>query len=297
MVDEVLACLQPRSGTIVDGTVGGGGHARAILTHLASFGAGSGAPPSPARWQRGLVGIDVDPSAIAEARRRLADFDNVELILASYVEMAEVVNRGASQPVTGVLLDLGASLHQLTTPSRGFSYDSPGPIDMRFNQTDARPGALARLRHASEREIRGWLRDYAQEPMSGRIAHRIWHERHSLRTTAELADLVGCVVPARLRHKALARVFQAIRIVTNSELEAVRAGLDAAIGLLAAGGRLVVLSYHSLEDGLVKGAFRRAHLLGRIGLLTRKPIRPGPAEVLRNPRARSARLRAAEVLA
>ncbi len=280
MVDEVLEFLRPGSGTIVDGTVGGGGHARALLER--------GGPAFR------LLGIDADGEAIAAARRQLEDFDNVELVQSDYVDMAALARRLGFEPVTGVLLDLGVSLHQLTTAARGFGHDVEGPLDMRFDQGSGRTAAEL-LRSTPERELRDLLRSYGEEPMSGRVARVVHEARAGLRTTADLARAVGRAVPARFRRKALARVFQAVRIAVNRELDRVAAGLAAALGLLAPGGRLVVISYHSLEDRLAKTAFRLAAAEGRVVVLTPKPVRPTESEVAANPRARSARLRAIEV--
>jgi 16S rRNA (cytosine1402-N4)-methyltransferase len=312
MVDEVLEYLQPRSGTVIDATVGGGGHARAILEALAVSTTEAvdkdrelarrpehcGTHGDAGLRKRGrLLGLDADPEAVASARRQLGKHDNMELIHANYVDVAALVRRFGLEPVTGVLFDLGVSLHQLASPDRGFSYDCEGPIDMRFDQTAARSTALDLLKRASEKELRDWFRSFGQEPMSGRVARVVHERRHRMMTTMDLADAVRRAVPARFGRKALARVFQALRIVTNRELENVRQGLDAAIEVLAPGGRIVVLAYHSLEDRIVKDVFRAGRAAGRLRVLTPKPLRPPAGEVLKNPRARSARLRAAEVLA
>ena len=308
MVHEVLEYLCPRSGTIVDATVGGGGHARAILDALAARAAedrdrtpGLGHDPNSTAElghvpTARLLGIDRDPEAVASAAVQLGELENVELMQGSYTDIATFVHRPGFGPVTGVLFDLGVSLHQLVTPGRGFAFDSDGPIDMRFDQGSDGPTALELLRRTSERNLLDWLRSYGEEPMSGRVARVLHERRHQLRTTRDLAEAVRRAVPARFARKALARVFQALRIATNSELDTVRRGLDAAVGVMAAGGRLVVLSYHSLEDRIVKECFRAGRIEGRLRILTAKPLRPGDDEGARNPRARSARLRAAEVL-
>jgi len=283
MVNEVLAYLVPGTGTVVDATVGGGGHARAILENLG---------------QGRLLGIDVDPEAIASVRRQLANYDNVEIVRANYADMESIIQSRQAMPVTGVLLDLGVSLHQLVTPERGFGFDVEGPLDMRFSGSAAvEPPALDLIRRATRRQVLGWLREFGQEPLANRLARRIFERRQSLRTTADLARLVRSSVPPYRARKTLARVFQAVRIATNRELEQVAAGLRAAFRVLAPGGRLVVISYHSLEDRLVKVAMRDAAKRGRARVLTPKPVRPGADEVRANGAARSARLRAAEVLA
>lgn len=294
MVDEVLGFLRPGSGTIVDGTVGGGGHARALLERGAAGPADGQAAGAPGRSPFRLLGIDADGEAIAEARRQLEDFENVELVHSTYAEMAALVRRLELAPVTGVLLDLGVSLHQLQSAGRGFGHDVAGPLDMRFDQESGRTAADV-VRVTPERELRDLLREFGEEPMSGRVARVIHELRAELRTTADLARAVGRAVPARFRRKALARTFQAIRIAVNRELENVRQGIAAALDTLAPGGRLVVISYHSLEDRLAKQAFRQAAAEGRATVLTPKPLRPTEEEVARNPRARSARLRAVEV--
>lgn len=286
MVDEVLKYLEPRSGTVIDATVGGGGHARAILAAQAEAGS-----------RLRLLGLDRDSEAIASAQRLLSSFDNAELIQADYSNMTAIVERLALRPVTGVIMDLGVSLHQLETPHRGFGFGVSGPLDMRFDQSDACPTAADLLRRTPMNELRDLLRRYGQEPMSGRVARVIVERRARIRTTRDLADSVRAAVPSRFAGKALARVFQALRIAVNNELESVRLGLRAALSLLAVRGRLVVLSYHSLEDRIAKECLRGAREAGFLRILTPKPERPGAEEVARNPRARSARLRAAEKVA
>jgi 16S rRNA (cytosine1402-N4)-methyltransferase len=306
MVDEVLEYLQPSWGTVVDATLGGGGHARAILDAFEAAAANETcAKPAldpecghGGQRRRGrLLGIDADPEAVASAREQLGKHDNMELIHGSYVDIVAFVRRFGMDPVKGVLFDLGVSMHQLASSGRGFSHSGKGLIDMRFDQTARQPTALDLIRHASDAELRGWLRAFGQEPMSGRVARVVHERRHQLRTTVDLADAVRQAVPARFRRKALTRVFQALRIVTNQELDAVRQGLAEAIDVVAPGGRIVVLAYHSLEDRIVKQSFRSGRDAGRLRVLTRKPSRPTAEEVSRNPQARSARLRAAEVIA
>lgn len=279
LVDEVLEYLAPHAGTIVDACVGGAGHARAILENLRSG---------------RLLGIDADPEALAEARRQLANQDNVELVQANYADMATIVEQLGLEPVRGVLFDFGVSYHQLRTAGRGFSFELDGPLDMRFDQSASLPPALTLLRRAGQAEVTAWLRDFGQEPFATRIARRISKRRGEFETTRDLAGLVRGCVPPKMRRKSLARVFQALRIAVNRELESVRQGLRAALALLEPGGRLVAISYHSLEDREVKVALREAQRAGIVKVLTAKPVRPGEAEVQANPQARSARLRAAE---
>ncbi len=313
MLREVLEYLRPVSGVIVDACLGGGGHARPILEALAASNTGNrdqfecAGREEPARRDGasardqgrrsfGLLGIDCDPEALASARRQLGNFDNMEMVHADYSGLPALVRRLGLGPVTGVLFDFGASLFQLTSGPRGFAIDTDGPIDMRFDQTADTPTALDLIRRSSEKTLREWFRAYGQEPMSGRVARVVHERRNELRTTGDLVNAVQSVVPARFTRKAMARVFQALRIATNHELENIRRGLAGALEVLAPTGRLVALSYHSLEDKEVKTFFRAGRAAGRLRVLTPRPVRPGQEEVVRNPRARSARLRAAEVI-
>lgn len=319
LVNEVLEVLEPciKDGTIVDGTVGGGGHTEAIACRIKESGA------------RGpIVGLDVDPAAIKFAAERLkgfgcrvVDFDKrrptvegeqevdkqlnreemIFLVRTSYVNMAEMVRWLGVGPVTAVLMDLGVSSFQLEG-ARGFSFDHDGMLDMRFDSDGSYPTAWEVLRRASEQDLKGWLRRYGEERFSGRIARKIYRHKGRIRTSRELADLVRSVVPTRYVRKSLARVFQALRIVVNRELENVEAGLEAALRLLSPGGRLAVICYQSGEDRCFKDVYRRWKKAGEEGegrrnirLLSPKPIRPGAEEVKINPRARSARLRVVEV--
>jgi len=313
MVREVLEYLRPVSGVIVDACLGGGGHARAILSALAASAERRGGragpagrenatapasdqPVGPHRWSSGLLGIDCDAEAIASARGQLSSFSNVEIVHANYVDLPALVRGLGLGPVTGVFCDFGASLFQLTTGARGFARDADGAIDMRFDQTAPVPTALDLIRHSSEAALRGWLRAFGQEPMSGRVARVIHERRHEIATTGDLARAVRMAVPARFARKAQARVFQALRIATNHEIENIRRGLAGALEVLAVTGRLVSISYHSLEDREVKEFLRAGRIAGKLRVLTPKPVRPSVEEVAQNPRSRSARLRAAEVI-
>jgi 16S rRNA (cytosine1402-N4)-methyltransferase len=220
----------------------------------------------------------------------------MEIVHANYADLPALVRELGLGPVTGVLFDFGASLFQFTSGPRGFAIDADGPIDMRFDQTAPVPTALDWIRQSSERTLRDWFRAFGQEPMSGRIARVIHERRRELLTTGDLARAVRSAVPARFARNALARVFQALRIVTNREFENIRRGLAGALQVLVPSGRMVALSYHSLEDKEVKQFLRAGRVAGRLRVLTPKPIRPGAEEVAQNPRSRSARLRAAEVI-
>ncbi len=327
LVNEVLELLEPciKAGTVIDGTVGGGGHTEAIARRIKELG-------GSAR----IVGLDLDPAAIRFAAERLkgfgcqvVDFDETRqrgegrqettsqlpkdamifLVRTSYVNMGEVVERLEVKPVTAVLMDLGVSSFQLNG-ERGFSFDRDGLLDMRFNPEGTNPTALEVLRRASEQELRGWLRKYGEERFSGRIARKIHQHKERISTSRELADVVRSAVPKFNVRKSLARVFQALRIVVNRELENVAAGLEVAVRVLSPGGRLAVICYQSGEDRCFKEVYRRWKARGesrqikvgngeptqRVRLLSSKPIRPSREEVKGNPRARSARLRVLEVI-
>lgn len=299
MPQEVLDLLAPRSGELyLDGTVGGGGHARLILEASAPAGR--------------LIGLDRDRAALARATEVLAPFgDRVVLRQAAFADARSVLGAMGVTGVDGILLDLGVSSHQLDTPERGFSFREEGPLDMRMDRESGTTAAEA-LNDLPEAELTRIFREYGEERWAGRIARRIVRQRDEapLQTTRQLAELVrevvpGGRVPARI-HPAT-RVFQALRIFVNGELEQVRTGVQEALELLHPGGRLAVISFHSLEDRIVKHAFRDAAQgcicpprlpvcqcghQPQVELLTRKALRPGAEEVEANPRARSAVLRA-----
>ena len=273
MVREVIGFLGGR-GTVVDMTVGAGGHAGALLE------AGVGL----------LVGVDRDPSALALASHRLAMFgERFRPVRARFSEIGPNVADGA---VDGVLFDLGVSSMQLDRPERGFSYREDGPLDMRMSQDG--PTAADLVNSLPQDELADLIFQYGQEPKSRRIASAIVRERS--RSPVETTDrLAGIVVGAVGRrpggpHPAR-RTFQALRIAVNRELEEFAASLPQAVELLAPGGRVVVIAYHSLEDRVAKRTFRADD---RVAILTKRPLQPGEDEVLVNPRARSAKLRAAE---
>ncbi len=312
MPREVLEYLKPVSGVIIDACLGGGGHTRSILEALAASNEGEPNRTASAGRERptaqhddgqgrgsrpfGLLGIDCDPEALASAKRQLGDFNNVEMVHANYTDLPTLVRELGLAPVTGILFDFGASLYQLLSGPRGFAIDADGPIDMRFDQTAETPTALDLIRSSSEVMLRDWFRAYGQEPMSGRVARVIHERRREMETTGDLVRAITDAVPARFARKSLARVFQALRIVTNHEIENIRRGLAGALEVLVPTGRLVALSYHSLEDREVKQVLRAGRVTGKLRLLTAKPVRPSASEVAQNHRARSARLRAAEVI-
>ena len=301
MAEEVVSLLQPvPPGVVVDATVGGGGHAAALLG---------------AHRHLRLLGIDRDPAAVTAARARLAEFgDRAVVVHGRFDAMAEAVSSSRLEgPVTGVLFDLGVSSPQLDDAGRGFSYRLEGPLDMRMDPSTGR-GAAQLLDAMTEEELVGLLAAHGEGRFARRIARAVVAAR-PLRTTTELAEIVRNAIPAAARrtggHPAR-RAFQALRVAVNDELGALEEALPAALGLLAPGGRCIAISYHSGEDRLVKSAFARAVTGGCVcppglpctcgavpegRLVFRGARRPSPAEVARNRRAESARLRAFERLA
>ena len=280
MLDEVLMQLRPEPGhTFVDGTLGGGGHARALAERVG--GAGS------------VVAVDLDPAAVLRAEQSLAGLP-ISVAAASYADIPEVLVELQITAVDGILLDLGLSSDQLADAARGFSFQSEGELDLRFDPEHGEPAwrMLARL---SEEHLADLIYHYGEERFSRRIARRIVEERRTrpIRTAAQLALLVRSCVPRSRGHAIdpATRTFQALRIAVNGELDALRAALRRLPDCLKPGGRLAIISFHSLEDRLVKEAFRDDP---RLTVITRKPLQAGDEEVARNPRARSAKLRVAE---
>lgn len=301
MVKEVLEYLQPKSGqTIVDGTLGGGGHALEMVKHIVPSGK--------------MIGIDRDDDALDAAGQRLSEYSaNVILEKGNFSDLEAIAQRLGVESVNGVLLDLGVSSYQLETPERGFSFRQDALLDMRMDKTQP-VTAREIVNSFSERHLTEIIQDYGEERWAKRIAKFIVDRRmrHPIETTSELVDVILAAVPSGARTEKIhpaTRTFQALRIAVNRELESLQAGLDAAIKLLAPNGRVVVLSYHSLEDRIVKETL--AKHAGRcvcppglpicacgakkyVTILTRRPVLPTEEEVRANPRARSAKLRAAE---
>lgn len=285
--------MSGRAGLYIDGTVGTGGHAERILA--------AGGPGVR------LLGIDRDPQALFEAARRLGRFgERVRLVEGNF---SDLERHAGGSTCAGVLLDLGISSLQIADRGRGFSYLDDGPLDMAMGRDGA---SVADLLAAADRDgIAAILREFGEERRSRRIAAEIVREREHgrIERTARLRAAVERSVPGADTVAALARVFQALRIWANRELEALRAFLPQAVRLCVPGGRIVVISYHSLEDRIVKRFFRREEKgcdcppdfpecacggTPTLRVLTRRPVRPDADEVASNPRSRSARLRAAE---
>lgn len=295
MAAQVVALLRPAPGALIlDATFGGGGHARALLA----------AEPAVR-----VIGLDRDPDAGAEA----AQFGfPLTFILGDFRELAELVRGVGCDEIDGAFFDLGVSSHQLDVGDRGFSFHRRGPLDMRLGP-DSPLTAADVVNDWDEGRLAATIRRFGEERHAARIAAAIVGAR-PVRNTEELAAIVAGAVPARDRRRAhpARRTFQAIRIAVNDELGALRVGLDAALSLLRPGGRIVVISYHSLEDRVVKRRFAAGATgcicppdlpvcgCGRgaeLRLLTRRPLVPDEEEIAANPRARSARLRAAEKVA
>ena len=285
MVAEVLAGLQCRPGGFyLDGTVGLGGHAAALLAASSPDGQ--------------LVGLDRDPEALAAAAARLAPFTSRwRLIQACYSNLAELLAVHQLPAPDGILLDLGLSSAQLEASGRGFSFLRDEPLDMRFDPQDPGPTAADLINRASEAELARIFWEYGEERWARRLARRLVQirQRRPLTTTGQLVAVIKEVIPpgpARI-HPAT-RVFQALRLAVNRELDRLAAFLPQAISVLAPGGRLAIITYHSLEDRLVKQAMLAAEAAGNWRRVTKKPVRPSPEEVRANPRARSAKLRVGE---
>lgn len=286
------------NGCYVDCTAGGGGHAECIAAKL--------------RTGR-LVAIDRDPIAVAAARARLSPYPQAEVVHGNYAELRALLRERRIAEVDGVLIDAGVSSMQLDTAERGFSFQEDGPLDMRMD-TNAQTTAVALLAAQSKDSLAQLLRRYGDVKFPGRIARAILERRAegALDSTLQLAAAIREAVPRKtLANDEIRRVFQALRIAVNDELECLKHGVLAAIEVLTTGGRLVVISFHSGEDRIVKQVFREnarprriLHRDGRVketlepvlGILTKKPVVPEASEVRENPRAHSARLRAAERL-
>ena len=283
MVREVLAELEPKPGeTFFDATVGSGGHAEVL---------------SEAVGPEGLViGCDRDEAILAIARDRLKPLGNVRLFHAPFARIDDVLDECGIERVSGCLFDLGLSSLQLDKPERGFSFMADAPLDMRMDPSAPGPTAADIVSRQSERDLADIFFRYGEERHARRIARTIVHERERepIETTGRLAELVRRSVPrGRERIHPATRVFQALRIVVNDELGQLEVGLEAAARRLEPGGRMAVIGFHSLEDRIVKRFFRSAP---NLDVLTRKPVTCSDRERHDNPRARSAKLRAARAV-
>jgi 16S rRNA (cytosine1402-N4)-methyltransferase len=286
LLDEVLSWLTPvpRGSWIVDGTVGLGGHAAGLLSSTEDT---------------RLLGLDRDPEALRLAARRLEPYgDRVRLRHANFRELADQARASGVDQAHAVLFDLGLSSCQLARSGRGFSFQIDEDLDMRFDPAQSLTAAEL-VNHAAEPELARLLATYGEERAARRIARRVVTARaeRPITTTRQLAELVAAAIPARRRPRRIhpaTRTFQALRIAVNDELGSLEAALPQAAHLLASSGRFAVIAFHSLEDRLVKHAFRAFGRTAGWRVATPKPIRPGAGELARNPRARSARLRVLE---
>ena len=301
--ESVDALLPERGGVFVDCTAGGGGHSEEILKRL---------PPHSK-----LISLDRDDRAIERCRERLAPYGAASTVIkTNYSELAQVLDALEIEAINGILWDLGVSSVQLDEAERGFSYSCDAPLDMRMDRSGGRTAADI-VNTYSEEELRRVIRDWGEEAFASRIAAAIVEKRcvSPIETTSQLADIVASAIPAAARRKEkqhpAKRTFQAIRIEVNDELTIIEPSLEAAISRLAPGGRAAVITFHSLEDRIVKNTFKRLEnpctcppdfpvcVCGKkpvVKLITRKPILPSQEELEDNPRARSAKLRVCEKL-
>ncbi len=280
LAQQVLAALAPQPGQIlVDGTMGGGGHTRLLAERVRPDGV--------------VIGVDRDPRAIAWAERDMAGMP-LQVAQSNYCELPEVLESAGVPRVHGVLLDLGLSSDQLADDQRGFSYNADGLLDLRFDPDSGEP-AWHLLERLSAEHLADVIYQYGEERLSRRIARKIVERRRTnpIRTARELSDLVRSCVPRSKNHRIdpATRTFQALRIAVNDELKSLEIALRRLPDCLLPGGKLAIISFHSLEDRRVKTAFREDP---RLQVITRKPIQAEQSEVDQNPRSRSARLRVAE---
>jgi 16S rRNA (cytosine1402-N4)-methyltransferase len=305
MLEECIEFLKIRhDGVYLDGTLGGGGHSSEIVKSLGPNGV--------------LIGIDQDKNAIEAAKKRLLSIDskaNIFIKHTNFENIREVLEEQKIDSVDGVLLDLGVSSHQLDEGERGFSYQHDAPLDMRMNQNDDFD-AHTLVNTWSKDDITRIIRDYGEEKWAARIAEFIVRSREvqKISTTGELVDIIKSAIPAAARREGphpAKRTFQALRIAVNRELEVLENLLDTVTDLLSCGGRLAIISFHSLEDRIVKKSFQKQSqgcvcprdfpkcvcgFKPKLRIITRKPITPSEKEIDENPRARSAKLRVAEKL-
>ncbi len=284
LLTEIVDWLAPAPGKVlVDGTLGGGGHTRALAERVGATGL--------------VIALDRDPVARAAAEQNLAGM-SVQLVAASFRELPKVLEQLETPAVDGVVLDLGLSSDQLADAARGFSFDSDGPLDLRFDTTEGEP-AWRLIERLDATELANLIYEFGEERHSRRIARNLIaaREQAPVRTARQVAEIVRRSVPRTRDSQRIdpaTRTFQALRIGVNDELGALADALRDIPGCLKNGGRLAIISFHSLEDRLVKQAFRDDP---RLTALTRKPQQPSEAEIRRNPRARSAKLRVAERVA
>ncbi len=283
LLKEVIAGLDLRlGGTAVDCTAGSGGHTRALLEGLGPAGR--------------VIAMDRDPEAVEELKKSLGGFgDRLKCVCENFRHVSSVVREAGMVSVEGVLMDLGLSTGQLDQADRGFSFQREGKLDMRMDRREKKT-LRTLLERTPEAEIIDILKRLGEERYAKRIARAIHSSmrKGTLKSTSDLAQAISSSVPSSYRHGRIhpaTRTFQAFRIAVNDELACLEEGLPGALEVLAPGGRLAVIAFHSLEDRIVKQAFRGFERDGRGSRITKKPLRPGAHEVRFNPRSRSARLR------
>ena len=285
LLNEAMDFLNPLPGhKIIDATIGGAGHAEEIIRRISPGGK--------------LIGIDRDSESLKIARERLnALKEHFDLVKGNFRHIREITQDLKTGEVDGILFDFGISSIQMETAERGFSIKNNGPLDMRMDRSQ-KISAGDLVNTLGEKELSKIIKDFGEERFHGRIARGIVNARkqNRIRTTSELVDVIRKVMPYGRKHERIhpaTRTFQAFRIMINDELDAIREALTQAPDILKKGGRICAISFHSLEDRIAKNIFRDFKRNGVLKLLTKKPVRPGPEESARNPRARSARLRAA----
>jgi len=288
MLNEVIDFLKLKPGqAIVDATMGTAGHSKAILERITPGGR--------------LIGIDRDEESLAASKERLKDYSSFcDFVHSNFVDIDKALKGLKIKKVDGVLMDLGISSFQLDDPARGFSFQNEGPLDMRLDR-GSYISAYDLVNNLNEEEISSLLWNFGEERWHNRIAHLLIEERerHPISTTRELADIVARAIPARYRgrhyriHPAT-RTFQAVRIAVNRELEILESAIIKGVEVLKKGGRICVISFHSLEDRVVKHTFKRLASEESIDILTPKPLTPTLSEAQVNPRSRSSKLRVAE---
>ncbi|MDO9515319.1 MAG: 16S rRNA (cytosine(1402)-N(4))-methyltransferase RsmH [Syntrophales bacterium] len=300
MLKETVDSLDCAPGGVYfDGTLGGGGHAYEILVRTAPEGV--------------LIGVDRDDDALSESARRLEPFgDRALLVKGNFADIGTIVPELGFQGVRGILLDLGVSSHQFDIPDRGFAFSLDAPLDMRMDQQSG-VTAFDIVNGFPEERLKKIIKEYGEEMMPGRIVRAISERRKlsPIRTTGELAAIIAGALPGRLKQKRIhpaTKTFQALRIAVNNELENLHTAIESGIDMLEEGGRFSIIAFHSLEDRMVKNLFRSwekgcicppdfpvccCNRKSKLKVLTRRPVMPGEAEIISNPRARSARLRTA----
>jgi 16S rRNA (cytosine1402-N4)-methyltransferase len=287
LLKESVDCMLNgrNAGIYVDATLGGGGTSELILKQLDPSGR--------------VIGIDRDAAAIGISNLRLKSYSNFKAVRENYRALESIMQNEKVESIDGIIFDLGVSSMQLEDASRGFSFRLDARLDMRMDQDNTRISAYELVNSYDEKTLRDFFRRYGEDRWAGRIASKIieYRRKKRIETTAELAELISQSIPKRFHPRRIhpaTRFFQALRIAVNEELESLEEGVDAAMKMLNPKGRIVVISYHSLEDRIVKNKYRQTAAEGIIKIITKKPVIPSEEETMENPRARSAKMRVAE---